>query len=145
MPEKEKNSALDKLRKARVAHLTWRAYAEGLASGLDVSKTPIEPTDCAFGQWFLGEGRQKLGHFSSYEGIRVPHEKLHELYHRIFNIVHAEDTKGLKAFFSTRTGRENARLAHAKQYMAELMGVSESLLEALDILEQDIRDAEECC
>lgn len=146
MPEKEKKIALDKLRKARTAHLTWRSYAQCLAQGMDVTKAPVESTDCAFGQWYLGEGKEKLEHLSSYEGIRAPHEKLHELYHQIFHVIHsAEGVTGLKGFFTSRSAQEKSRLEKAKQYMEELMSISEVLLDALEVLEQEIRQADGCC
>ncbi len=145
MSEIDKKMALDKLRKAKGAHIKWRAYAQALVSGVPVSddKIPVEHTDCAFGQWYHGEGKQKLGHLASYEGIHTPHEMLHEIYKRIFTVVHTKDRGGLRALFSSRASRENARMTLARQYMDELVGVSETLLRALDILEQEIREAED--
>lgn len=138
----DKKEALDKLRKAKGAHIKWRAYAQALVSGVQVSedKIPVEHRSCAFGQWYHGEGKQMLGHLASYEGIYTPHEMLHEIYKRIFQVMHAEDEGGLLKLFSTKASREHERMQLARQYMEELVGVSETLLRALDILEQEIRE-----
>jgi len=138
----DKKEALDKLRKAKGAHIKWRAYAQALVSGVQVSedKIPVEHTSCAFGQWYHGDGSQLLGHLASYEGIYTPHEMLHEIYKRIFHVMHAEDEGGLLKLFSTKASREQDRMQLARQYMEELVGVSETLLKALDILEQEIRE-----
>ena len=138
-----KKEALDKLRKAKGAHIKWRAYAQALVSGVSVDedKIPVEHTSCAFGQWYHNDGKLMLGHLTSYEAIYTPHEMLHEIYKRIFHVLHSEDNSGIfKKMFSSKGTRENERLELARSYMEELVGVSETLLRALDILEQEIRD-----
>jgi hypothetical protein len=142
MPDIDKKDALEKLRKAKGAHIKWRAYAQALVSGVPVSneKIPIEHTACVFGQWYHGEGKLKLGHLAAYEGIYTPHEMLHEIYKRIFDVINGPNPGGLKKLFSSKGGRENQRLELARSYMEELVGVSETLLRALDILEEEIRE-----
>lgn len=141
MADIDKKEALEKLRKAKGAHIKWRAYAQALVSGVPVSneKIPVEHTDCAFGQWYHGEGREMLGHLPSYEAIYTPHEMLHEIYKRIFETMNSE-SGGLKKLFSTRESRREQQLRTARQYADELIGVSETLLKALDILEEEIRE-----
>jgi hypothetical protein len=143
MPALNKKLALDKLRKAKGAHLKWRAYAQALVSGVPVDddKIPVEHTSCAFGHWYHGDGKEKLGHLSAYDAIYTPHEMLHEIYRKIFDLLHAKDDAGIfKKLFSSKEERENERLSLARSYMEELVGVSETLLQAIDILEQEIRD-----
>ncbi len=138
-----KKDALDKLRKAKGAHIKWRAYAQALVSGVSVDedKIPVEHTSCDFGQWYHNDGKLMLGHLTSYEAIYTPHEMLHEIYKRIFHVLHAKDNSGIfKKLFSSKGTRENERMELARSYMEELVGVSETLLKALDILEQEIRD-----
>jgi hypothetical protein len=56
-------------------------------------------------------------------------------------LLHAKDNAGVfKKLFSSKEERENERLILARSYMEELVGVSETLLQALDILEQEIRE-----
>jgi hypothetical protein len=142
MPDIDKKEALEQLRKAKGAHIKWRAYAQALVSGVPVSneKIPIEHTACAFGQWYHGEAKLKLGHLAAYEAIYTPHEMLHEIYKRIFEVINSPDPGGLKKSPSPKNGRDNERLALARSYMEELVGVSETLLLALDILEDEIRE-----
>jgi len=138
-----KKEALDKLRKAKGAHIKWRAYAQALVSGVSVDedKIPVEHTSCAFGQWYHNDGKLMLGHLVSYDSIYTPHEMLHEIYKRIFHVLHSEGSSGIfKKLFSSKGARENERLELARNYMEELVGVSETLLTALDILEQEIRE-----
>ncbi len=142
MSEIDKKDALEKLRKAKGAHIKWRAYAQAMVSGVPVSneKIPVEHTACVFGRWYHGEGQLKLGHLASYEGIYTPHEMLHEIYKRIFDVIHSPDTGAIRKLFSTKGARENQRMELARNYMEELVGVSETLLRALDILEEEIRE-----
>jgi len=143
MQSVNKNEALDKLRKAKGAHIKWRAYAQALVSGVSVDedKIPVEHTSCAFGQWYHNEGKLMLGHLTSYESIYTPHEMLHEIYKQIFHVLHSQGSGGIfKKLFSSKDSGENERLALARSYMEELVGVSETLLHALDTLEQEIRD-----
>ena len=143
MPETiDKKDALEKLRKAKGAHIKWRAFAQALVAGVpvDEDKIPVEHTSCAFGKWYHGEGKLKLGHLPSYEGIYTPHEMLHEIYKQIFDVLHAKESGGLRGLFTSRMARENERMELARRYMEELVGVSETLLKALDILEEEIRE-----
>ncbi len=143
MPSMNKKIALDKLRKAKGAHLKWRAYAQALVSGVSVDddKIPVEHTSCVFGQWYHGDGKEQLGHLSAYEAIYTPHEMLHAIYKKIFDLLHSKDNAGVfKKLFSTKEDRENERLALARSYMEELVGVSETLLQAIDLLEQEIKE-----
>lgn len=138
-----KKEALDNLRMAKGAHIKWRAYAQALVSGVSVDedKIPIEHTSCAFGQWYHNDGKLMLGHLTSYDSIYTPHEMLHEIYKRIFHVLHSKDSSGvIKKFFSSKDARYNERLELARNYMEELVGVSETLLKALDILEDEIRE-----
>jgi hypothetical protein len=145
MSKVNKKNALEKLRKAKGAHIKWRAYAQALVSGVSVSeeKISINHTECAFGQWYHGEGKQKLGHLASYEGIYTPHEMLHEIYKQIFDVMNEPDTKGLKNLFVSKTTRDIRRMELARSYMEELVGVSETLLKSLEILEEEIRELPE--
>jgi hypothetical protein len=137
-----KKEALEKLRKAKGAHIKWRAYAQALVSGVPVSneKIPVEHTACTFGQWYHGEGKRKLGHLATYDAIYTPHEMLHEIYKQIFNILTKPESKGLMNLLSSKATRENQRMELARSYMDELVGVSETLLKALDILEEEVRE-----
>jgi hypothetical protein len=142
MPQIDKKEALEKLRRAKGAHIKWRAYAQALVSGVPVSdeKIPVNHTACAFGQWYHGEGKQRLGHLAAYDGVYTPHEMLHEIYKQIFDILTKPESGGLMNLLSSKATRESRRMALARSYMEELVGVSETLLKSLDILEEEIRE-----
>lgn len=133
-----KQSAISQIRKAKGAHMRWRAYAQALVSGVDVpeDKIPVAHTECAFGRWYHGEGQTLLGHLDSYEGIAVPHEMLHAIYQRIYQTLNVNGSRNpLGGLFGKR---QRFRIAH--DYMDELIGVSETLIRALEMLEQEVRD-----
>jgi hypothetical protein len=65
---------------------------------------------------------------------------LHEIYKQIFDILTKPYSGGLMNLLSSKTTRENQRMALARSYMDELVGVSETLLKSLEILEEEIRE-----
>jgi hypothetical protein len=139
----DRREAMTHIRKAKAAHIRWRSYAQALVSGVAVSdeKIPVAHTDCAFGQWYHGPGKALLGHLDSYEGIYTPHEMLHAIYHRIFDTLKSADNSGrLKKLFSSKETQQHKRLELAREYMVELIGVSETLLQALEMLEEEVRE-----
>jgi hypothetical protein len=132
IPSVNRENALERLRNARSAHLKWCAYAQELVSGVsvDVNKIPIEHTLCDFGIWYHGVGKEELGHLSAYDSIYAPHEMLHEIYKRIYKLLHSDDC-GDDGF------------TQINNYMDELIGVSETLQQTLDVLEQEIQQLPE--
>lgn len=143
----DKRDALAQIRKAKSAHMRWRAFAQALVSGvaIDDDKIPVKHTDCAFGQWYHGMGKRELGHLDSYDGIDTPHEMLHAIYGRIFETLSQGAPKnggGFANFFVTKAERSRRKFELAREYMEEMIGVSETLLQALEMLEQEVRDQE---
>jgi hypothetical protein len=128
IPSINKTIALEKLHKARRAHIAWRANAQALVSGMSINidQIPIDHTSCEFGIWYHGEGKDELCHLSAYDSIYAPHEMLHEIYKRIYTILHSKDAG-------------NGGMDLAKNYLDELIAVSETLLQSLDTLEQEIQ------
>jgi hypothetical protein len=117
-----KSDLLRLVRKAKSSHIRWRSYAQALVAGLDVREdnAPIHHQSCQFGRWYYGEGRRLFGRLEIYRDIEVPHEILHHIYERIYQSV----AKG--------------RQAEAKSLLDQMVGVSRTLLEALELLEQEI-------
>lgn len=141
-----KQEALSQIRKAKGAHIRWRAFAQALVSGVavDEEKIPVEHTSCAFGKWYHGRGQVDLGHLDSYAGIATPHEMLHAIYRRIFDTLHGDENISLLTkIFSGKAAREREKYHVAREYMEELIGVSTTMLMALDMLEREVRDAED--
>jgi hypothetical protein len=65
---------------------------------------------------------------------------LHEIYKQIFDILTKPESGGLMNLLSSKATRESRRMALPRSYMEELVGVSETLLKSLDILEEEIRE-----
>ncbi len=113
---------LHELRKAKAAHIKWRSYAYAMVSGLDIDAeyAPLEHTDCSFGKWYHGVGKEHFGHLDTYVGIDVPHHILHKLYSKIYDLA------------------KKGKLADAEVEAKRLTELSRQVLEALNLVEQEI-------
>jgi len=121
--ESNKEELLALIRRAKSSHIRWRAYAQGLVSGVPVAedRLPVKHTDCKFGQWYYGEGKKLLGDLDIFKDVEAPHEMLHAVYGQIHDLV---VTQG------------DTHRAHAK--LEELVAISRTLLEQIEILEQEV-------
>jgi Chemoreceptor zinc-binding domain len=117
--------AIQRIQKAKSSHIKWRSYAQGLVAGLPVSddKAPVRHTDCEFGKWYHGDGAKLLGHLPVYQDIGGPHEVLHATYGQLFDFA------------------KKGKHAKVQEQMGHLVAISRSLLEMLDILEQQVRSS----
>lgn len=118
-----KEELLSLIRRAKSSHIRWRAYAQGLVSGVPVAedRLPVKHTDCKFGQWYYGDGARQLGHLEIFRDVEAPHEMLHAVYGQIHELVVQQgDNHG----------------AHRK--LDELIAISRTLLEQIEILEQEV-------
>ncbi len=140
-----KPAVLAQIRAAKSAHMRWRAYAQAIVSGVEIDdgKLPIKHTDCSFGRWYYGKGQVLLGHLDAYEGIAAPHEMLHAIYERIYQILQgAEEKQGLSRLWTSKETLARKRAAQAREHLEELIGVSDTLIKALEMLEQEVRESE---
>jgi hypothetical protein len=118
----DKDTILRELRKAKAAHLKWRSYAYAMVSGLDIDSeyAPLEHTDCAFGKWYHGAGKEHFGHLDTYSGIEVPHQILHKIYSKIYD--------------SAKKGKLQEAEVDAKR----LTELSRQVIDALELVEHEI-------
>lgn len=121
-----KQEALRRIRLAKSPHIRWRAYAQALVAGLDVREEhdPVHHKACGFGKWYYGEGLRELGHLEGYRDIDDTHALLHDVYRKIFELC------------------QNKQHARAREYMDQLVGISRTLLDALQLLEDEIKALE---
>ncbi len=121
--ESNKEDVLAIIRRAKSSHIRWRAYAQGLVSGVQVGedRLPIKHTDCKFGLWYYGEGRKLLGNFDIFKDVEAPHEMLHAVYGQIHDLV-----------------VKKADQKSAQSKLVELIAISRTLLEQIEILEQEV-------
>lgn len=118
----ENDIILKELRKAKAAHIKWRSYAYAMVSGLDIDEEylPLEHTDCAFGKWYHGAGKEHFGHLDTYAGISVPHKILHKIYSKIYDLA------------------KKGKLQDAEVEAKRLTELSHQVLEALELVEREI-------
>ncbi|MDQ7060191.1 MAG: CZB domain-containing protein [Sulfurimonas sp.] len=97
----DKESILNQLRSAKVAHLKWVQRAKSLIEGTPVAKEaiPLDYTDCAFGKWFYSDGQDiiLMPGMSVMDSIGEKHTDLHQIYFKIFQVYFGE---GGRSFFS---------------------------------------------
>ena len=117
-----KHLALDLVLRAKAAHLKWRSYAQGMVEGVDCppDSVPLEPTECEFGKWYYGQGKEMLGELAFYRALKAPHDMLHSLYKQIYDLA--------------RQGKQD----EARKHMPGLLEISRSLLETISFLEEEI-------
>jgi hypothetical protein len=117
-----KTELLRVIRKAKSSHIRWRSYAQALLAGLDVpaDSAPVSHHHCAFGKWYYGDGVRLLGHLDIYDDIAVPHEILHQIYGRIHDLA------------------GSGRMDEARPLLDQLIGVSRTLLDSIQLLEQEV-------
>ena len=87
---------------AKTAHLAWkgrlRAYLDG-KGGL-TREQAVSHKDCAFGNWYYGEGLQQYGHLPEMKAIEAPHEQLHQLIRQIVDHREAGRTQEAEAAYA---------------------------------------------
>jgi len=137
----KKSDALEMLSQARSAHLQWRARAQALVAGVPIEKDaiPVVYTDCKFGQWYYGAGRS-LSKLASFKAIDEPHQNLHLIYMKIFKELFGEPEKSMLAkLFGSAKRRQAEHTKTAEAILPQLVAISQTLLEALEVLDKDIR------
>ena len=140
-----KKEILSQLRQAKSAHIEWRSYAQALIAGIPVKddKVPVIHTECKFGKWYYGAG-QDLSSLSSFRSIEVPHEMLHKIYMEIYKLLRTEDDRSAfqKMLQSAKKHKQQNQL-EAESLMKNLLSVSGTLLESINLLEREVMDLSE--
>jgi len=113
---------LRELRKAKAAHIKWRSYAYAMVAGLEIEPeyAPLDHTDCAFGKWYYGTGKEHFGNLDTYQGIAVPHQVLHKIYAKIYEL------------------SQKGKLKDADAETKRLTELSHQVLEALELVEKEV-------
>jgi len=131
-----KKEIIQQLRAAKAAHIQWRAYAQAIVGGFSVDQNhvPVIHTNCKFGQWYYGKG-QMLSNFSAYGSIDGPHAMLHQIYMEIYKLKFGEVKAG---WFRSKAKMKLQNQKKAEELMQNLVSVSETLLEAITMVEQEV-------
>ncbi len=134
----DRETVLLQIRKAKTAHLRWRAYAMALSSGYAVEEgqLPLKPTECQFGCWYHGAG-QALKNLAEFQAIEAPHRRLHKIYSDIFQqLFDQPEPSFLKKLLGSSTSHTGAENIEAR--IEELTECSRAMLEHLEALERQI-------
>ncbi|MCA6061395.1 CZB domain-containing protein [Thalassolituus sp. ST750PaO-4] len=142
-----KNETLQQLRQARTGHLRWQAHAQSILSApnhLDniSEKAPMNHTDCQFGQWYFGQ-MQALRHIPGYQQIDPLHERLHQLYREIFDIMLEKKSGTFSWLFGSDARHRQRCIDKARPVMDQLSATSKELLAAIDELQKTIEQMPE--
>jgi len=116
------------LLKAKQMHLEWRSHAEQLIKGMELSdaKAPVDDRCCEFGKWCSGPGKSCLSFLEHYELVLETHQVMHAVYQQIHDLAIQNNLK------------------EAQARLLELAQASDALLDALELLEQEVLTSPEC-
>lgn len=137
----EIDQILQQTRRAKTAHLRWRAYAMALTTGYSVEEgqLPMEHTDCQFGHWYYSAGPQ-LTALPEFQAIEEPHKQVHAIYHDIFQLLfnQPEPSFWQKLMGQKAANSDNKKLAEKK--LEVLTEKSREMLDVLENLEKVLKD-----
>lgn len=137
-----KKEIIAQLRAAKAAQIQWRAYAQAIISGFSVDKNhaPVIHTNTKFGQWYYGKG-QMLSSLSAYSAIDGPLTMLHQVYMEIFKLMFGEVKQGFfSGLFTSNEKIRQKNKKHAEELMQNMVAISETLMEAINMLEQEVME-----
>ncbi len=125
---------ITRLEEARIAHIQWVARAEALIQGVPLNQdaVPLVDTDCAFGQWYYGEGRI-LRHLPHYKLLHEYHQQVHRIYMDIFTLLYQEsDKKNFLQWIGVQQASSDNTRQQARALLPKLKQASQELLMVLD-------------
>ena len=122
-----KQQALRIVRQAKSSHIRWRTYVQARLAGLDIdsARAPLNHKECEFGQWIHRHGFAAFGHWSLFQDVEFEHELLHAVYLLIHQAL------------------QDGELGRAREIGQQLVGISHSLLESIDLLLEEILNNEQ--
>lgn len=132
----DKRDIIQQLRAAKAAHVVWRANALALLCGFNVDQAtvPVIHTSTKFGQWYYGRG-QVLSQMPQYTQLETHLVLVHQIYMQMYKLVFGEVKSGL---FRSKEKIKQNNFNKAKDMMINLNAASESLVQTLTELEQEL-------
>ena len=103
------------------AHSVWKKRMADLLCG-NIALTPDQVVDhrsCDFGKWYFGKGSDMYGHMETFRRIDDQHQKVHSMAREITELV------------------QKGEQAAARNLNRQFLRVTDSLFEALDLLEKE--------
>jgi len=138
-----KMEAVQQLRSAKRAHLSWVMKANALIQGipLDKEQVPVKSTECKFGQWYHSVANDLI-FVPGFHEIEQPHDKLHSIYQDIFTLLIPEEKKGVIArLLGSQPEVSEKNKEKAKLLFQSLKEQSDRVIEYLDKMEQEIPES----
>ncbi|MDX1353000.1 MAG: hypothetical protein R3254_08305 [Thiomicrorhabdus sp.] len=132
-----KKLAVSHIRSAKASHIEWRSDVQGYVAGthIDERKLPLIHTESVFARWYYTEG-QKFSHLQSYKPINLLLEEVFEKYRNLYRVLHTPAVKS--HFFQSQNKIEAQRKAKINTLQQELFNSSQKLIQATNVLEQEI-------
>lgn len=140
MNSKEKN--IDRLYKARTAHMQWMNYLKLLVSGLNMKKKPPTPIlqESIFGQWYYNEALH-FKHFNSeqaLENMETILEAMYGTYAKIYAIYFAPKKGLMKSMLGLNDTVSSNDKELASRYYEDIVFLSDKLKKSLGVLERQM-------
>jgi len=144
-----KAKILQELNSAKIAHERWVKRAEHLVDGLPVDQSfiPLDPTECGFGRWLYSDMGHRLRLLKEYksliEQIEFYHDKLHDIYRKIYKIyfVIPKERSLLHKIFTLNSKKPTASEQQtAQEYFSELKKSSMELKQLLTQMENTTKE-----
>jgi len=136
-----RNQIIQKLHTAKRSHLAWVGRAELLTQGHEIEKEqiPVLHTDCAFGDWYFGDG-QMLNDLPEFQEIDPAHKRLHDAYASVFKLItQEENASAFSKLLGIAKRKKEADQPVIHQYMNDLEQASQSVIGSLERLESRLR------
>lgn len=140
-----KEDVLEHLKDAKTAHTRWVDKAELLINGVSVEErlSPVEVTECKFGQWLYSDGKILSGLSNNpiecMQNIEKLHSDLHDTYLKIFKVYFPQEKQ--KSFLSGFFGKKKKEVSElelefTKGEYEKIKKVSKELLDEINRLER---------
>ena len=71
----------------KIDHSIFKSEAYSKVINADIETELSRHTECRFGKWYLGEGKEIFGHLPEYASIDIPHKSVHDNARRNFEHV----------------------------------------------------------
>ena len=131
---------LQTIRSAKRVHTSWVMKADAIIQGLplDIDQVPMHSHECAFGQWYYGEGKC-CAELDSFTALEKPHNELHDIYAELYSVIYDQaDHSFISGLFGNKRKMNKQKLEKAQSLFPEFKKRSDILLKQLDVLERDV-------
>ncbi|HTQ10706.1 MAG TPA: methyl-accepting chemotaxis protein, partial [Fimbriimonadaceae bacterium] len=94
-------STASQVRMFKAAHVRWCIRVrEMIETGKLIPREDLtEPTHCALGKWYYGEGRERFGHLAAFKAIEQPHAQVHACAANALTAMEHKDLEAAKAAY----------------------------------------------